>query len=203
MEYYHAYCLEDHGFSVCEPWSDRWNSHFFCVECGLRRADTGPISIRLTCDSIPRNKVLGAFGLWDIGFAHLALLDAFGVRFGDYFHVGLVRGATGRVIRGMRTFCSKGPRVPIRGNRPMTNDVCRTCGGINFAAMKVRNRYVVAHAPLTKPLYESNEAQLIVRSDVFARVKPILPRNVCVEKLRFVTRGCDGRSGAQLEWRGD
>lgn len=202
FDYFHLSNMRDFGFTLKESWLDRCAARHFCESCGLRLSKCGTISIQITARNIPPKIGLGAFGLWDIGFIHHALIDGLNGLMQEHFRFGKVRNLAGTMIPDWFTFCSKGSRVPIRSHAPLTADRCPDCGRISFAALPVKNRYVVTRKPLTLPLYESNEAQLIIRADIYARIENVVPRTIQVEKLDFRTEALDGRAEPELEWGG-
>ena len=200
--YYHISNMRDLGFQMDSDWYWKEGRKYFCEICGLRLETVTVVPIHVDTENIPSQYLLGAEGLQNIGYASDRLLQTFGLQLEKYFWFGEIYGSSGLLIPDWKTFTAKNKRIPIRSHRPMTCDRCKKCHRVGLASFG-GNRYVVLKGSLTLPIYESHEAQFVLREDVFLRIKPILTKYVQIEKLAFEKTPHDGRTESELEWYGD
>jgi hypothetical protein len=199
MEYFHLYNMKFHGTSINEEWLHRvgWRK-VFCPNCGSRRPGVSKVDIMIDSDSL--DDVTGAFGYPNVGFVQVSLIDAVSFAAAEAFNFGEILTIQARPLTNVKTISTKTRRVPVRGFEPLEWELCFECGQPAIDGDPVGKRYIVSRRPLTEPLYESSDNQIIIREDLLDRVRPFLNPRILIEHLPVEPIGHDGRTEVDLEF---
>ncbi len=135
----------------------------------------------------------GTGGVPCIGYARLDFLHELGWdMINEFFYLGSVITPSGAAQEGVATFLAKRGQLFIRGLARSYGGPCDLCGQPGYYAMPPDKRHLVKGALTGDPVYQSDDAQLIITEAVFERIQRKKWPRLGVKRLPVLNEPMDG-----------